>query len=290
MKRILVTGATGNVGLEVIRFLLHYQSECQIIAGVRNVVKAKKKLGNSEQIEFTRFDFEDSATFQPAFENIQALFLLRPPHISQVERYFNPLIEAVNRSGIKEIIFLSVQGAEKSKVIPHNQIEKLIAESGVRYIFLRPSYFMQNMTTTLLKDIQQQRMIILPAGKAKFNWIDIVNIGEITAILFNRFDQYANQAIEITGNENKSFKEVAQVISEVTSLKVEFMNVHPLRFYQLKKRQGLSKGMIVVMILLHFLPRFQKQPRISDFYYQLTGKQPTTVKEFVEREHSAFKS
>lgn len=289
MKRILVTGATGNVGVEVIRFL-QYQADCRIIAGVRNVVEAKNKLSVRENIDFTRFDFEDPSTFEPAFENIQSLFLLRPPHISQVERFFHPLIEAVKGSGIKEIIFLSVQGAEKSKVIPHHQIEKLIAESGVQYIFLRPSYFMQNLTTTLVKDIQQKQKIILCAGNALFNWIDIVNIGEATAILFNRFDQYAHQAIELTGTENKSFAEVAKVISEVTSSKVEFLNVHPFRFYHLKKQEGLSKGMIVVMILLHFLPRFQKPPRISDFYYQLTGKQPTTVKEFVEREHSAFKN
>lgn len=289
MKRILVTGATGNVGMEVIRFLLSYKAECQIIAGVRNVADAKKKLGDSELMEFTRFDFEDPATFEPAFENIQALFLLRPPHISQVERFFHPLMEAVKQSSIKEIIFLSVQGAEKSRVIPHNQIEKLISESGVRYIFLRPSYFMQNLTTTLLRDIQQHRTIILPSGKAKFNWIDIENIGEITAILFNQFSSFANRAIEITGSENKSFGEVAGVISEVTASKIDYRNVHPLRFYHLKKQQGLAKGMIVVMILLHFLPRFQKPPRISDFYYRLTGKQPTTVKEFVEREESAFK-
>lgn len=290
MKRILVTGATGNVGLEVIRFLLPCREQCQIIAGVRHVAQAREKLSGMKDIEFVRFDFEDATTFQPAFENVQALFLLRPPHISQVDRFFKPLIEAVKRSGIQEIIFLSVQGVEKSKVIPHNQIEKLIAESGVRYIFLRPSYFMQNLTTTLLKDIQQKGKIILPAGKALFNWIDIENIGEATAILFNRFSSYANQAIELTGSENKSFEEVADVISQVTSSKVEYMNMHPLRFYRLKKQEGLAKGMIVVMILLHVLPRFQKPPRISDFYYQLTGKQPTTVKAFAKREQSAFKS
>lgn len=290
MKRVLITGATGNVGMEVIRFLLPYRAQCQLIAGVRHVAQAREKLSGMEGIELIRFDFEDASTFEPAFENIQALFLLRPPHISQVDRFIKPLIEAVKRSGIQEIIFLSVQGVEKSKVIPHNQIEKLIVESGVRYIFLRPSYFMQNLTTTLVNDIQQKGMIILPAGKAPFNWIDIENIGEATAILFNRFSQYANQAIELTGSENISFGEVADVISQVTSSKVEYRNVHPLRFYRLKKQEGLSKGMIVVMILLHVLPRFQKPPRISDFYYQLTGKQPTTVQAFAKREQSVFKS
>ena len=288
MKRILVTGATGNVGMEVIRSLLLKNSGYRIVAGVRNVSQARKKFAENENIEFAAFDFEDPSTFKTAFENIQSLFLLRPPHISQVDRFFKPLMEAVRQSGIREIIFLSVQGAETSKMIPHNQIEKLIVDSGVPYIFLRPSYFMQNLTTTLVKDIQQKRKIILPAGKAKFNWIDITNIGETTAILFIRFDEYANCAIELTGNENISFGEVADLISALTSVNVEFLNVNPFRFYRIKKQEGMAQGMIIVMILLHFLPRFQKEPRISEFYHQLTGKQPTSIKEFLLRENGKF--
>ncbi len=42
------------------------------------------------------------------------------------------------------------------------------------------------------------------------------------------------------------------------------------------------------MILLHLLPRFQKEPIISDFYEKLTGKKPTTLKEFIEREKYKF--
>jgi len=47
-------------------------------------------------------------------------------------------------------------------------------------------------------------------------------------------------------------------------------------------------GMIIVMILLHFLPRFQKEPQISDFYEKLTRKKPTDLKTFVIREKRQF--
>jgi len=46
--------------------------------------------------------------------------------------------------------------------------------------------------------------------------------------------------------------------------------------------------MIIVLILLHFLPRFQKEPKISDFYERLTGKKPTDLKSFIEREKKKF--
>jgi uncharacterized protein YbjT (DUF2867 family) len=284
MKRILITGATGNVGLEVIRFLLVKHTNCQVVAGVRNISEAKKKLIGTENLEFVRFDFEDPGTFKTALEKVDSVFLLRPPHLSEVDRYFKPLVAAIVQAEIQEVIFLSVQGAEKSKVIPHNQIEKLITDSGIDYIFLRPSYFMQNLTTTLLKDIQQKRKIFLPAGKAKFNWIDIENIGESAAILFEKFQEYRNQAIELTGNENRSFGEVADLITQTLKEKIEFINANPFRFYRIKKQEKMQKGMILVMILLHFLPRFQKEPVISGFYERLTGKKPTTLKEFIECE------
>jgi len=288
MKRILITGATGNAGFEVIRFLFLNSTDCQIVAGVRNIVAAKTKLQDFEKLEFVSFDFEDPATFEKALENVDSVFLLRPPYISDVDQYFKPLIESMVKHQIGELVFLSVQGVEKSSVIPHHKIEKLVIDSGISYIFLRPSYFMQNLTTTLLKDIQDKRKIYLPAGKAKFNWVDIENIGEVVAIVLEKFEEFKNQSVELTGYENKDFGEVAELISEYTPHKVEFKNANPFQFYSIKRREQMFPAMIMVMILLHFLPRFQKEPRISDSFEILTGRKPTSLKAFIEREQKRF--
>ncbi len=290
MKHILITGATGNIGYEVIRFLYQMETKNQIIAGVRNIDKAHKQFSDYPQLDFVRFDFENPDTFNGALENIDCVFLLRPPQIADVDRYFKPLIGKMKDKGINQIVFLSVQGAEKSPIIPHSKIEKLIQEYGLNYIFLRPSYFMQNLTTILLSDIQNKRKIILPAVKAKFNWIDVENIGEVAARLLDNFEQYQNQAVEITGYENKNFYEVTDLINQSIEDKIEFLSPNPFRFYSIKKNDGLENGMILVIILLHFLARFQKEPRISDFYEKLTGKKPTTLKEFIEREKEKFTS
>jgi len=221
-------------------------------------------------------------------ENVNCIFLLRPPHISDTDKYFKPLIAKIKAKGITEIVFLSVQGVEKSSIIPHNKIEKLIKEHQLNYIFLRPSYFMQNLTTTLIDDIKTKRKIILPAGKVKFNWVDVKNIGEVAARLLYYFDSYKNQAIEITGNENKNFYEVTALINASVANKIEYLSPNPISYYFIKKHDGLARGMILVMIMLHFLPRFQKEPKFSDFYEKLTGKKPTTLKEFIKREVSYF--
>lgn len=288
MTNILITGATGNIGFEVIRFLTEINSSNRIIAGVRNVEKAKNVFKDFSDLGYRHFDFDDFDTFDHAFNDIDKIFLLRPPHISDVDTYFKPLISKIKEKNIKKIVFLSVQGAEKSKIIPHNKIERLIIKNGLDFIFLRPGYFMQNLTTNLIGDIKTKREIILPAGKAKFNWIDIENIGEVGAILLDKFDDYKNQAIDITGLENENFEKVTELINSSVDDPIRYKNVNPLKFYRIKKRDGMVKGMIIVMILLHFLPRFQKEPKISDFYERLTGKEPTDLKTFIEREKKRF--
>lgn len=288
MKRIFITGATGNTGFETIRHLFEIKSSHQIIAGVRNISRAKKTFSDFPELNFAQFDFEKESTFESALEKIDTVFLLRPPHIADVKRYFEPLIKKMKEKQVSEVVFLSVQEAEKSSIIPHNKIERLIAESGLNYIFLRPGYFMQNLTTTLLNDIQTRKEIVLPAGNAKFNWIDVNNIGEVSAIVLDQFENYKNRAIELTGYENASFYEVVDKMNHITGLNVRYQNMNPLKFYLVKKKEGMNSGRIIVMIFLHFIRRFQNEPRISDFYERLTGKKPTTLKEYFEREKRFF--
>lgn len=288
MKKILITGATGNIGFEVIKFMYGIKTRNEVIAGVRDLNKAKKQFAKFSNLSFRYLDFQNTESFESALEQVDSVFILRPPHISDVEKYFRPFIQKIKEKKISEVIFLSVQGAEKSKVIPHNKIEGLIKEYDLDHIFIRPAYFMQNLTTTLKEDILHKRKIFLPSGKAKFNWIDIQDIAETCAILLENFSSYKNRAIELTGYENLNFYEVVAIMNRYIKPKIVFQSVNPFRFYRIKKKEGMHKGMILVMLLLHFLPRFQKAPKISGFYEELTGKKPTQLIQFIEREKDHF--
>lgn len=284
MKRILVTGATGNIGLEVVHYLSKLNSDSQILVAVRNIEKAKKTFKNYPDLLFQQFDFESESIFSKAFDRIDILFLLRPPHISDVEKVFRPLLNSAKKDGINKVVFLSVQRAEKSKVIPHNKIESLIQELSFNYIFVRPSYFMQNLTTTFLPEISTKRTITLPSGRAKFNWIDVKNIGEASAQLILNFNKYKNDAFEITGTENMNFGNVVDLMTKILGEPINFKNINPISFYFKKKKEGLEGRFAIVMTILHFLPRLQAEPKISDNYQKLTGKTPTTLQEFIGRE------
>ena len=288
MNRILITGATGNIGLEVIHYLCKLDQKSEIIAGVRDVERAKNKLPRFLNLTSRQFNFEDERTFNHAFKGIDILFLLRPPHISDVEKYFKPLLKAAQKSKIQKVVFLSVQGVETSTIIPHHKIESLIKSMDFSYIFIRPSYFMQNLTTTLRSELIKNHTITLPSGKAKFNWVDTQNIGEATAATLYKFEEYKNNAYEITGDENKSFGAVTALMTQITGVNFTFKSINPISFYLKKKNEGIPSAFAIVMTILHFLPRFQKEPNISNSYFELTNKKPTTLTEFITREKSKF--
>jgi len=284
MKKILLTGASGNVGLEVVYYLKKFNDENAIVIAARDIGKAKSKIADSPQLSYRKFDFKEASTFLSVFENIDMLFLLRPPNISEVDKYFRPLLEAAKKSGVQQLIFLSVQGAERSKLIPHNKIEALVRELEFDFIFVRPAYFMQNLTTTLLPEIINKKSITLPSANARFNWVDVKNIGEATAKLILNFEEYQNNSYEITGTENRSFKEVTELITKISGERIRYNPVNPISFFFKKKKEGMATNFAFVITLLHYLPRLQSEAGLSENYQILAGKNPTTLAEFIERE------
>jgi uncharacterized protein YbjT (DUF2867 family) len=96
------------------------------------------------------------------------VFLVRPPQLADVKQYFEPLIGKMKSLGIDQIVFLSVQGVENLKMIPHYKLEWLIEEYDLQHVFLRPGYFMQNLTTTLLEQIREKDRIYVPVCNLKF--------------------------------------------------------------------------------------------------------------------------
>ena len=101
---------------------------------------------------------------------------MRWPHISNIERDMKAAIDYAIQSGVKHIIFLSLLGAEKNKIVPHAKVEKLLLNGPVDYTLLRCGFFRQNLSTTHRQDIQTFDDIFIPAGKGKTAFIDVRDI------------------------------------------------------------------------------------------------------------------
>jgi uncharacterized protein YbjT (DUF2867 family) len=270
MKNILITGATGNVGMALIKALVELNNAFEIYAGIRDLEKDKLALSGF-QLKTTHFDFNDINTFKPALEHCDILFLLRPPQISEVTKIFKPLIETAIQCTVKHIVFISVQGVEKSKIIPHHKIEKLIVDSKINYTFLRPAYFMQNFTTTLRKDLLLNKRIFLPAGKAKFTIVDIADIGKVAAKIISDTDNYVNKSYELTNHEKLSFSEMAKKLSKGLKTNIKYDSPNLFKFFIVKRKDKMPGTLILVMIMLHYLPRFQREPETTDWVNKITN-------------------
>ncbi len=287
MTKILITGATGNVGIEVMKSLQNTNHQFDIYAGVRNFKEDSIKLSNY-QVKFSLFDFTDFRTYHTALEGCDVVFLLRPPQISAVEKYFKPIIDICKDSGVKHIVFLSVQGVEKSKLIPHYKIEKLILESGIPYTFLRPAYFMQNFTTTLRNDLVNKNRIYLPAGKAKFTLIDVRDIGLVAAEILTKTSQHINKSYALTSKEKLTFSEMAKILSDVLGIDIQYKSPNLFSFFLSKRKEKMPSMLIFVMMMLHYFPRFQKEPEITDWVAKIIQQQPIDFEQFVKDNKKIF--
>jgi len=280
MTTVLITGSSGNVGKELIKALGEIKHNLTICAGVRSLHEDRGMLADYK-IEYKKFDFTDIKSFKPALSVCDVLFLLRPPQISRVEKYFKPLIDTCKSATVRHIVFLSVQGVEKSKIIPHHKIEKLIVDSEIPYTFLRPAYFMQNFTTTLRNDLVNKRQIYLPAGNAKFTLIDVRDIGSVAASVVSNVSQHVNKSYELTCKEKLNFLQMAKKLSEHLGIQIQYRSPDLISFFFRKRKERIPIMLIGVMIMLHYFPRFQKEPDVTDWVERLTGKEAITFEQFV---------
>ncbi|HKL43420.1 MAG TPA: SDR family oxidoreductase [Clostridia bacterium] len=280
-QQILITGATGNVGKETIKKLLNSKLEnFNVIAGVRDLNEAKEKL-NYNKLRFIKFDFKNKKLIKKSLQHIDKMLLVRPPAISKVKKYILPVIKEAKINDIKHIVFLSLQGVENNPLVPHYKIEKFIKKEKIPYTFLRPSFFMQNLSTTHKKEIKENDEIYIPAGKGKTNFIDVRDIAEVASLVL-REEEHKNKAYELTGKESLSYYEIANILSEELGRKIVYKDPSIIKFFITKKKEGLSIGKILIMIGLYTVAKLGKANKITNEVQNLLGKEPIKFSEFVK--------
>lgn len=282
--KVLVTGASGNVGSYVIRELLNMGE--QIVAGGTDIQKLNKLFGN--QVESVHFDFTDKTTFDKALENVDRVFLMRPPHLGKPKDLFS-FIEAMKDHNIKLVSFLSLMGIENNPMPPHYKIEKYIEKLGIPYAHVRPGFFMQNLSGVHSVEIREKNQIFIPAGKSKTSFINAADIGLATAILLHEHEKYKNTAYTITGPEALDYYQVAEILSRATGKRITYVKPGFLKYrsYYIKKR-GLDKTYVNVTVALYFMTRMGTAKEITNSFYELTGNKPHSFEDFAKENLKYF--
>jgi len=276
-SKILVTGATGNVGREVVNSLQENGINCRI--GVRNPTKMTCQFG--DKVEVIAFDFLLPDTFDNAFAGIEKLFLVRPPQLSNIDHDIAPAIHHAIKSGVKHIVFLSLQGVESARITPHYKIERLIKTLDVDYTFLRAGFFMQNLNTTHKAEIRDEHIIAVPVGNAKTSFIDVRDIGAVGAKTLIDNEHY-NKSYTLTGSEALTYDTVAEILSEVLGHQIHYTRPNPLSFFFRMRQHGHDVGYAFVVTALYTATRFGNAEPISGDVQNILMREPITFQQFVE--------
>jgi uncharacterized protein YbjT (DUF2867 family) len=231
-------------------------------------------------VERRTFDFEDNTTYDDALEGVKTIFLVRPPAITDVKKTIFPLIDVAKKRGVKAIVFLSLLGAEKNKLVPHHKIENYIISSNIPYAFLRASFFMQNLNTTHAEEIKYSNSINVPAGNGKTSFIDVRDIAQAAAKLLSQED-FKSAAYDLTGSEALSYFQVAQIFSKALGRRIEFKNPSIINFYRTMRKQGLAREFILVMIAIYTTARIGLANRITNDVELLLKRKPITLEHYV---------
>src|SRR3954469_453387 len=195
-RPILVTGATGTIGREVIRPLS--TKNAAVRAGIRDANKARAQFG--ESVELTSFDFEDRASYSVALRDVEKLFILPPLTSNQVEVTI-ALVDAAKSAGVRHIVKLSAIGADPAATFTigkwHGQTDEHIRQSGLGFTLLRPNSFMQNFINYFPP---RDGVIYLPWGNGEASFVDTCDIGAVAAETLTA-DNHEGKTYDLTGPE-----------------------------------------------------------------------------------------
>lgn len=208
---ILVLGATGNLGGEVIRQLV--DKGLNVRAGVRQPEQYNMP---ATQVEAVRFDFDDPTSYAPALDGIEQLFLIARPLDPEAPLVLAPVIQAAKQAGVQRIVFNSVLGADQNEAAPLRKVERQLEVSGIAHTLLRPNFFMENFSSGFIAPmIQQAGGIFVAAHNAKTSFISVVDIAAVAVAALTE-DGHEGKTYNLTGLESLDHSEVAATLSEVT--------------------------------------------------------------------------
>jgi uncharacterized protein YbjT (DUF2867 family) len=177
--KVLVVGATGTVGSEVVKALLQRGAE------VRGFTRTQPKPGTFPgAVEIALGDLTDPVSVAEAIKGVDELFLL----IGSVADELTQALTAyglAKRAGLKHVTYLSVFKADQFLEVPHFAakfaVEEAIRTGGVPYTILRPAYFVQN-ERRLKPVLTGHGVYPIPAGNQGLAAVDVRDIAEVAAL------------------------------------------------------------------------------------------------------------
>lgn len=286
MSRVLVTGALGNVGREVVR-------ECEargldVRAALRDPIEGSKHFSGTQTVAF---DFLVRRTWEEAVSGCDALFLLRPPPIGDMSTTLCPFVDVAYATGVKHIVFLSVAGADHMSWVPHRKVELHLEKSGKAWTLLRPGFFAQNLQDAYRKDIVEDDRIYVPAGEGRVSFVDVRDIAAVAAHVHASPEAFRSQALTLTGPEAIPFTAVTETLSAVLGRTIRYEAATiPGYAWHLRTKRNMAWTQIAVQTILHVGLRRGDAQTVDPTVERLLGRPARRLADYVRESAATWSS
>jgi len=282
---ILVTGATGTVGREVVRQLA--AEGLPVRALVHNPDRAGELTG--PRIEVVAADLEKPQTLDRAFEGVERVFLVSPAAEGLPEREGHA-IDAARRAGARSIVKISVGGGPDAATQIgrwHWSVEKQIESSGVPSTILRPNLFMQGSFFWLPR-IAAENAFHLPMGDARVSVVDARDVAAV-AVCALTLGGLPQRLYDLSGPEAISFETIGAEISRAAGRPVSYVDVTPRQWKKEAVESGVPAWLADDLSILYGALREGYGATVSTAVRDITGKAPRTFRDFATDHAARFR-
>ncbi len=220
--KILVVGATGNVGGNLVAALVGKGADVRGLAHSDDGAAAVRTAGAEAAVgELTDLDSLDAA-----FDGVDVAFILTRGMENQVEMAGNA-VEAAKRAGVGRIVrssgFLPEPVLETVLGRQHHEIEQLVKNSGVPYTIIKPTFFMQNLMGAA-QTVASDGVLYWAFGDGRAGMIDVRDIVDVAAEVLTS-DGHEGVTYTLTGPASISMHDVAEAFSKVLGKRIQYIDV-----------------------------------------------------------------
>ena len=268
---ILVTGATGTIGSELVRELVRQDEPVRAGIHVRPL--------EVEGVETCKIDFDDPETLPPAVDGIDTLFLL-----SQEVAHEKPMVDAAIEAGVKRVVYISSFNADTDTFIVgqlHREIELCIQDSGMTWTILRPNYLMQNFVTIMGDEIRNEDAFYDSIGDARISQIDSRDVSHVAARVLTE-SGHENQAYNLSGPEAITHHQAAEALSEALGRTIQYVELDDQEYRRRLLSQGVPEEFAEYLVDANRRNRNgeTEDDMLTDDVQQILGRQPRPFSQF----------
>jgi len=276
LPRVLVTGATGNIGRALVAQLKRDASDLEVIA-------ASPKGESVAQTPGRALNLLDPASAQAAMQGVDRLFLVTPAH-PEMEAMTAQAVRAAQLAGVQHIFRVSGAGADAASDIAiarlQGRCDQIVIDSGLAQTLLRPKNFMRNFTT-FLRDSIRAGTVYSSQGDGRVPFIDARDIAAVAAKVLVLPHEHAGRAYTLIGPQAPSNAEALAVIADVIGHPVMLVPLTEEQAIEGMRHAGMPEPMVQAMSSLNRAIAAGWVAEVTDDVPRLLGRRATAWADFV---------